>query len=244
MNKTRKRLARALGLAAVVLLGMERVVAAKPYFLTLVELTRGSKLIVTGTITEIRGSTLLLHPIKFHKGASAAKPLEVELPRQEWEVGIPNYKLKDMVVLFAKSTAAIVVPIAGPQGLVILSKNLPAQYETAVSKILEYDVSASTEQKREHLISMLSGSNPLLKRVAMWDFIFIKPRNERIIGTDVLPILGKIALGPDSALANLATSTIGEIGGPQTIPILEKIVKSTDRNVADTAAIMLRRHGR
>jgi hypothetical protein len=246
MKKTARRLTLVLGIASIGILGLNSTVAAKMYHPSLAELTRDSKQIITGTVLKISNSALLFRPIKTHKGVAPAKPLEVELPRGNIELYVPDYKLGNTVLLFTKSTSAVVVPNSGPDGLLVLRADLAAQYETAINKILEYDVSTSTAQRREHLYAMLKGNSPLLKRVAMWDFIYINrdARKENLVDDSVLPLLRPIALGRDSSLANLATQTIGRIGGPESIPILEQIQKSSNHNAADIAAKILRRQGR
>lgn len=248
MDKTKARATIALGLATIGIFAMNSKVAARTSTVTpLVAITRASELILRGTVLEVRPSTIIVQPKKVLKGALVTAPLEVKRPVRNHEIldVNVNYKTGNTVFVFTKNSHSALTSYASAAFLPKFNPEIAPQYEAAINTIIEYDVSPSTGQKHKLIYSMLKGENPFLKRAAMWELIVNDKvaRESGIVKDDVLPILGNIALGSDSALATLATTAIGEIGGPKSNPILTNLTQSANHNVAETALTILRRQG-
>lgn len=234
----------ALGVLAVSMLLRTPDAAGKVRYATLVEKTRQSELVLTGTVVELRGSNLLVNAGKISKGTPAGNPIEIEMPSEgNVEMPLVQYKAGDAVLIFANKKGSLYAPFMGQQGVLKLESGWPAEYEAAIKGIADYDVATSTAQKRVLLRSMLRGNNRLLHHAALWDFIYLDPntRKKGIANDDLLPTFEGLAKGPDGSIAGLATQVIGKMRGPKAIPVLIDLVGNGHAMSAEAASRILSR---
>lgn len=239
--KVRKILAMLIPVFAVCYFGIASPAITRPKFYTVVELTRNAKLIVVGSVARLLPKSIVVKVDNQIKGATNKPEVEVLWDYAgNIEQRPPALAVGERVLLFLVPGESVYEPVGASQGLFKIGEPDIERYRFVIQKIIDFDAAPDSPVLRRNFLRDLLMSPESTAQLAALEIIYLEFQNQTFPTASLIKPVLALARNNNAAVAVNAIQVLSRIGDKTVIPELIRLLRSPDRDVADTAGDALK----